>query len=173
MEGVKGDDAYKVQAVIYGQFLDEVRLIYAQLVAPNQDVPARDFALATVEQLEVGKKPNEKKWDKVERNGLQLASFSSESEYVMKSGEDIHYLAGEGEFAATNGIVIGAVHGGDKVTLVEQAPVKVAGKEYLHIEVRDKKGNVTSDGWVRASALAPSDSPEKKPEKKNKKDVNA
>lgn len=173
MEGVKGDEAYKVQAVIYGQFLDEVRVIYRQLVAPNQDVPSRNFALATVEQLDVGKKPNEKKWDKVEKSGLQFASYSSENEYVMKSGEDVHYLAGEGEFAGTNGIVIGSVHGGNKVTLVEQAPIKVAGKEYLHIEVRDKKGNVTSDGWVRASALAPSANPEAKPEKKNKKAVDA
>ncbi|MCC7197387.1 hypothetical protein IT413_04315 [Candidatus Peregrinibacteria bacterium] len=171
MEGVKGADAYKIQGVIYGQFLDEVREIYRTLLAGDKDVPVRNFGLSAMDQVNAGRKANEKKWDKVDRNDVRLVAYRPTTEFVMKSGQDIHYLAEGDAPEGMNGVAIDHVRGGETVFLVDQNPVKVGGKEYLHVEVRDKKGNVTSDGWVRSDAMNPFDDTKKKADKKKKGDI--
>lgn len=162
IDNVKGSEAYKVQAIIYGQFLDEVRTIRRTMLDSEKDVPVRNFGLAAAEEVDEGRKPGEKNWDKAAQGKVQLVAYKPETDYFMKKGQPVHYLATEGLPESANGVVIDFASQGAKVQVLDQTPVKVKTFNYLHVQVLDDKGKVTSEGWVRADALAPGVKPEKK-----------
>jgi len=149
---VKGEDAYKVQAILYGQFLDEVRNIRSVVLKENDKVVGK-FGDAAADQVDAGRKPGEKNWDKIERQNVQLVDFHPKTEYVMKKGEALHYLATDGLPESANGVVIDYAKQGTTVLMTEDLPVKVNGLSYVHVQTTDKQGKVTADGWVRADAV--------------------
>jgi len=167
MDSVKGEEAYKVQAIIYGQFLDEVRGVRRTMLDGEKDVPVRNFGLAAADQVDEGRKAGEKSWDKVSFAKTQLVDYKPDTDYFMKKGQPVHYLATEGLPDSANGLVIDFASQGTRVQVLDQAPVKVKTISYLHVQVKDDKGKVTAEGWVRADSLAP----EAKPEKKTKGSV--
>lgn len=171
IDAVKGSEAYKVQAIIYGQFLDEVRTVRRTMLDSEKDVPVRNFGLAAADQVDAERKPGEKNWDKAAPGKVQLATYKPKTDYFMKKGQPIHYLATQGLPESANGVVIDFASQGARVQVLDQTPVKVKTFNYLHVQVLDDKGKVTSDGWVRADALAPGATSDKKPEKKTKGDV--
>lgn len=171
IDNVKGHEAYKVQAIIYGQFLDEVRTIRRTMLDGEKDAPARNFGLAAADQVDKERKQGEKNWDKVAMGKVLLVAYKSETDYFMKKGQPVHYLATEGLPESANGVVIDFASQGSRVQVLDLTPVKVKTFNYLHVQVLDDKGKVTSEGWVRADALAPGAKPDSKPEKKTKGSV--